>query len=155
LVGLGSGSLAWTQEEGAVFESIILFPSPFLPPALNTKRTDAYLGAVTTLMTDGDLDYALGTLAAFDRVAVFDHPAAHALIGELRRLGVETWAILGEDPGAGEGERSPFDSVTACAAFENAYDVIVALDGNTETLCRALGLPAAKLYCPDGRPRPS
>ena len=82
-------------------------------------------------------------------IVSIQHSLAHTLTGQLRKLQVEAWALLGRellDAGsAGAGQRL-IGPVTACAAFEHAYQRIIALDPQTSDLCRAVGIPADKLY---------
>jgi hypothetical protein len=62
-------------------------------------------------------------------------------MGALRKLQVETWAVLGL---ADDASRRA-EAVNACAAYEHAYHTIIVLDAETYCLCRALGLPVDKL----------
>ena len=89
---------------------------------------------------------AIATLAGYHRVVSVDGGISHTLMGPLRRLKVETWALLGfceQDQTAGA-------LVNASAAFEQAYTHIVVRDVEIASLCRAFGMPHAKMrYWPD------
>jgi glycosyltransferase involved in cell wall biosynthesis len=148
LVALGKGRLDWPvgAEGGDVFDRII--PVPIISPAMPLTSKDAYLGTPVGRLSVADLTDALGTLAGFDVIVSIQHGLAHTLTGQLRKLQVEAWALLGRqllDAGSAAGQRL-IGPVTACAAFEHAYQRIIALDPQTSDLCRAVGIPADKLY---------
>jgi hypothetical protein len=110
---------------------------------------DAYLGAPVGRLSVADLTDALGTLAGFDVIVSIQHSLAHTLTGQLRKLQVEAWTLLGRqllDVGATGDGRWLIGPVTACAAFEHAYQRIIALDPQTLDLCRSVGIPVDKLY---------
>ena len=110
---------------------------------------DAYLGTPVGRLSVADLTDALGTLAGFDVIVSIQHGLAHTLTGHLRKLQVEAWALLGRellDAGSAAAGQRLIGPVTACAAFEHAYQRIIALDPQTLDLCRAVGIPADKLY---------
>jgi hypothetical protein len=133
-------------EGGNVFDRII--PAPVISPATPLTSRDAYLGTPVGRLSVADLTDALGTLAGFDVIVSIQHGLAHTLTGQLRKLQVEAWALLGRqllDAGSAAGQRL-IGPVTACAAFEHAYQRIIALDPQTSDLCRAVGIPADKLY---------
>lgn len=158
LVALGNGRLDWPAgvEGGNVFDRII--PAPVISPATPLTPGDAYLGTPVGRLSVADLTDALGTLAGFDVIVSIQHGLAHTLTGHLRKLQVEAWALLGQELlGAGSaaaGQRLA-DPVTACAAFEHAYQRIIALDPQTLDLCRAVGIPADKLCRWDDAPAES
>ena len=82
-------------------------------------------------------------------IVSIQHGLAHTLTGHLRKLQVEAWALLGRellDAGSAAAGQRLIGPVTACAAFEHAYQRIIALDPQTTDLCRAVGIPADKLY---------
>jgi hypothetical protein len=149
LVALGNGRLDWPAavEGGKAFDRII--PVPLISPAPSTTPGDAYLGTPVGRLSVADLTDTLGTLAGFDVVVSIQHGLAHTLTGHLRKLQVEAWALLGRellDAGSAGAGHPLINPVTACAAFEHAYQRIIALDPQTTDLCRAVGIPAAKLY---------
>jgi hypothetical protein len=149
LVALGNGRLNWPAgvEGGNVFDRII--PAPVISPATPLTSKNAYLGTPVRHLSLADLTDALGTLAGFDAIVSIQHGLVHTLTGHLRKLQVEAWALLGRellDAGSAAAGQRLIDPVTACAAFEHAYQRIIALDPQTTDLCRAVGIPADKLY---------
>jgi hypothetical protein len=149
LVALGDGRLIWPAgaEGGHVFDRII--PVPMISPATPMTSGDAYLGTPVGRLSAADLTDALGTLAGFDMIVSIQHSLAHTLTGQLRKLQVEAWTLLGRqllDVGATGDGRWLIGPVTACAAFEHAYQRIIALDPQTLDLCRSVGIPVDKLY---------
>lgn len=142
LVGLGKAEMFWSEASHALFASIIPLP---LSLAISERTTeshdDAYLGTPIPHISASDRDAALGTLAAFDLVISVENTFAHTLVGRLRDLKVDTWALLGVADGIGQS----VEIVNACAAFEHAYQTIIVHDLKTLSLCRALGLPSEKL----------
>ena len=70
------------------------------------------------------------------------HTLGHTLTGWLRKLKVETWAVLGEALRHGAPAA---EAINACAAYEHAYHTVVVLDPRTLRLCLALGFPPDKL----------
>ena len=141
--------MAWGSMDVG-FASATLFHTPFLTPPRFFDKRDAYLGTPVIPLADGDADYALGTLAGFDRVTVVDQPAAFPMMASLRHLGVETWVVvIGDGLTSGTISRSLLDRVIACAAFEAALDTILAIGSEAADLCRAIGLPAAKIRVAD------
>jgi hypothetical protein len=66
---------------------------------------------------------------------------AHGLMGRLRDLRVETWALLG----IAQSVAQAAEVVNACAAFERAYKMVVVLNAKILRLCRGLGFPPEKL----------
>jgi glycosyltransferase involved in cell wall biosynthesis len=139
LVGLGTARMVWSEAANALFASIIPLPLSLATSEQTTESTDAYLGTPIPWMSASDRDAASGTLAAFDLVISVENNFAHTLVGQLRDLNIETWALLGVADG-----RSA-EIVNACAAFEHAYQIIIVRDPKTLRLCRALGLPSEKL----------
>ena len=139
LVGLGTAGMVWSEAAHALSASIIPLPLSLATSEQTTESPDAYLGTPIPRMSASDRDAASGTLAAFDLVISVENTFAHTLVGQLRDLNVETWALLGIADG-----RSA-EIVNACAAFEHAYQIIIVSDPKTLRLCRALGLPSEKL----------
>ena len=120
-----------------------------ISPATPMTSGDAYLGTPVGRLSVADLTDALGTLAGFDVIVSIQHSLAHTLTGQLRKLQVEAWTLLGRqllDVGATGDGRWLIGPVTACAAFEHAYQRIIALDPQTLDLCRSVGIPVDKLY---------
>lgn len=141
LIGLGTGELLWSDALCELFASIIPFPLSLTNPDRKTAGYDAYLGTPIPRLCGSDRDAVIGTLAPFDLVICVENLVAHTLVGQLRDLKVETWALLGIADGIGQSA----DTVNACAAFEHAYQIVIVLNAKMLRLCRALGLPAAKL----------
>ena len=143
-MGGWTGPQVWKAE--SVFDRII--PVPVISPATPLTSKDAYLGTPVRHLSLADLTDALGTLAGFDVIVSIQHGLAHTLTGHLRKLQVEAWALLGRellDAGSAAAGQRLIGPVTACAAFEHAYQRIIALDPQTLDLCRAVGIPADKL----------
>lgn len=130
--------LALSPEQAEPFSQIVTLP---LPALLSRARTHAYQGTRMPRFEQSDMDDAVATLAGYHRVISVDGGISHTLMGALRRLKVETWALLGfceQDQAAGE-------LVNASAAFEQAYTHIVVRDAEILRLCRAFGMPHAKM----------
>ena len=141
LAGLGSGPLSWSDDSHKLFASIIPLPLSLATPEPAMTSRDAYLGTPIPRTTGSDCELAVDTLAGFDIVISVENNFAHGLMGRLRDLRVETWALLGTAESVGRAA----EVVNACAAFEHAYQMIVVLNAKTLRLCRALGLPPEKL----------
>jgi hypothetical protein len=148
LVAIGAGRMAWGPTD-AEFASATLFYTPFLTPPRSFDRRDAYLSTPVIPLADGDADYALGTLAGFDRVTVVDQPATFPIMTSLRRLGVETSAVIADGLNSGNTPDPLLGRVTACAAFEAALDTIFVIGSTAADLCRAIGIPVAKIQIID------
>ncbi|WP_089174230.1 glycosyltransferase [Bosea sp. AS-1] len=135
--------LALPPEHTGPFSQIMTLP---LPALLSRSRTHAYQGTRMPRFEQLDMNDAIATLAGYHRVVSVDGGISHTLMGPLRRLKVETWALLGfceQDQTAGA-------LVNASAAFEQAYTHIVVRDVEIASLCRAFGMPHAKMrYWPD------
>ncbi|TCR66575.1 glycosyltransferase family A protein [Bosea sp. BK604] len=123
----------------ADFDEIVALPLDSLCGTEASKR-QSYLGTSLPLLDWRDRQAALATLAAYSRVVSVGSHVLHLIAGALRQLKVETWAVL-----VRPDEQSAVDSVTACSAFEQAYDAIVPDTEELLHLCRALGIPARKL----------
>jgi len=141
LAGLGSGPLAWSDDLHKLFVSIIPLPLWVTTPKPAMTSRDAYLGTPISHIIGSDCDAAVDTLAGFDTVISVENNFANGLMGRLRDLRVETWALLGIAQSAGQATKV----VNACAAFEQAYQTIVVLNAKTLRLCRGLGFPPEKL----------
>ena len=138
LIAIGDGRLTWSQEHQDIFESIIPFQVTLLRLARAASARDAYLGTPVPSLDPELVADAVGTLAGFDITVCIQHGLAHGLMG---RLEVETWAVVG----LGDEALAPADVINACAAYEHAYQTVIALDPGTYRLCLALGIPAEKL----------
>lgn len=123
----------------AVFDEIVALPLDSLC-GTDAPARQSYLGTSLPLLDWRDRQSALATLAAYSRVVSVGSPVLHLIAGALRQLKVETWAILMRPD-----EHSAVDAVTACSAFEQAYDAIFPDTEELLHLCRALGIPARKL----------
>jgi hypothetical protein len=141
LIAMGTGQFACSPEHHAIFATVIPCPVPLAMAARPITARDAYLGTPVPCLDPREGADAVGTLAAFDVVVAVQHGLAHTLMGRLRKLQVETWAVLG----LVDDTASPADAVNACAAYEHAYQTVIILDAATHRLCRALGLPPEKL----------
>ena len=141
LVGLGRGALSWPGVSHELFASIVPFPLSLATTPPTTTSRDAYLGTPIPRLTGSDWDAAVGTLAGFDLVVSVENTFAHRLMGQLRDMKVETWALIGMIDAIGQS----VEIVNACAAFEHAYQKIVVLNAKILRLCCALGFPAEKL----------
>jgi hypothetical protein len=141
LVGLGWGTLSWPEDSEDLFRSIVPLPLSLTTPERATTWCDAYLGTPIPRIVGNDYAIALGTLAGFDLVISAENTAAHALMGRLQDLKIETWALLG----MADAVAQTAEVVNACAAFESAYRTIVVLNVDALRLCRALGFPPEKL----------
>lgn len=125
------------------FSQIIALP---LPELLSRTWTRSYQGTPMPCFDHLDTDDAISTLAGYHRVVSVDGGVTHTLMGALRRLKVETWALLGY----GERHQATSQTVNACAAFEQAYTHIVVGNAELLRLCRAFGMPSTKMrYWPD------
>ena len=141
LIGLGWGTLFWPGDAQDLFASIIPFPLSLTTSERAAIARDAYLGTPIARIAGDDCATAVGTMAGFDLVISAENTAAHALMGRLRDLKVETWALLG----IADVNTQTAETVNACAAFEYAYQTIIVLNIDALRLCRALGLPPEKL----------
>jgi hypothetical protein len=141
LVGLGRGALSWPDVSHELFASIVPFPLSLATTPATTTSRDAYLGTPIPRLTGSDWNAAVGTLAGFDLVVSVENTFAHRLMGQLRYMQVETWALFGMTGAIGQS----VEIVNACAAFEHAYQKIVVLNAKILRLCRALGFPPEKL----------
>jgi glycosyltransferase involved in cell wall biosynthesis len=119
------------------FSQIITLPLPHL---LSAIKQDSYQGGPITRLEPSHMKDAIGALAAYHRVISLDGGFAHCLMGSLRRLHVETWALLDCDD-----DDTTSIVINACAAFEQAYDAIIVPNQKTLSLCRAFGIPETKL----------
>jgi hypothetical protein len=142
LAAFGGAALCWPAPAHELFDSVIPVPLSWADPAPVTVSCQAYLGTPLPRISNGDLATVVGTLAGFDLVITVENSVAHAAAGRLRDLQVETWALLG----TGAANAAAAEIVNACAAFEYAYQRVLVLDAHTSSLCRALGLPAEKLW---------
>lgn len=122
-----------------IFREIVSLPLASLCGAGATTR-QSYLGTSLPRLDWRDGQAALATLAPYSRVVSVGSCVLHQIAGALRRLKVETWALL-----APQESRSPLDAVTACSAFEQAYDAIILDSEEMLHLCRALGIPSRRL----------
>ncbi len=126
-----------------IFREVVLLPLESLcGPGTSTPQS--YLGTSLPVLDGRDRQYALATLAAYSRVVSVGSCVLHLVAGALRRLKVETWALL-----VPQENQSALDAITACSAFEQAYDAILPDTEEMLHLCRALGVPARKLRLPD------
>jgi glycosyltransferase involved in cell wall biosynthesis len=121
------------------FAELVSLPLASLCSSVAAVRQD-YLGASLPLLDWRDRQAALATLAAYSLVVSVESSVLHLVAGALRQLKVETWAFL-----AAHDARSAGDLVTACAAFEQAYDAIFPETQQMLQLCRGLGIPPRKL----------
>lgn len=121
-----------------VFAEIVSLPLDSLCDARASERQN-YLGTSLPLLDWRDRQAALATLATYSRVVSVGSAVLHLIAGALRRLQVETWAVLAPD------RSSAANVITACSAFEQAYDAIFAETEEMLHLCRALGIPPRKL----------
>ncbi|WP_248313450.1 glycosyltransferase family A protein [Bosea sp. F3-2] len=138
LVTFGA-QLSSAAETLETFREIVSLPLDSLCGAgARTRRS--YLGTSLPLLEGRDGQSALATLAAYSRVVSVGSPVLHQIAGALRRLKVETWALL-----VPQENQSALDMVTACSAFEQAYDAILLGTEEMLHLCRAFGIPARKL----------
>src|SRR5262249_22469937 len=112
LIALGDGRLSWLEEYQDIFSNIIGFQAPVLRPARAALAREAYLGTSLPALEPELVADAVGTLAGFDLGVCVQHCLAHSLMGSLRDLDVETWAVLG----LADEARSPAEIVNACAA---------------------------------------
>lgn len=142
LVTLGR-ELALAPGRAKCFSQIIALP---LPELLSRARTRTYQGTPMPCFDQLDMDDAISTLAGYHRAVSVDGGVSHTLMGALRRLKVETWALLGY----GERDQAASQVVNACAAFEQAYTHIAVRNAEILHLCRAFGMPNTKMrYWPD------
>lgn len=123
----------------AAFDEIVTLPLDSLSGAGAAAR-QSYLGTSLPLLDWRDRQAALATLAGYSRVVSVGSPVLHLIAGALRQLKVETWAVLAE-----QESHSAVDMVTACSAFDQAYDAIFPGSEEILHLCRALGIPSRKL----------
>jgi len=141
LVGLGWGTLFWPGDAQDLFTSIIPFPPSLTTSERAATGRDAYLGTPIARMGGEDCAAAVGTMAGFDLVISAENTVAHRLMGRLRDLKIETWALLG----IADVTTQTAEAINACAAFEYAYQTIIVFNTDALRLCRALGLPPEKL----------
>lgn len=137
LVTLGK-ELALHRDHARCFSQIIVLP---LPELLTRAQARAYQGMLMPCFDQSDMNDAVSTLAGYHRAVSVDGGVSHTLMGALRRLKVETWALLGyceQDQGASQ-------AVNVCAAFEQAYTTIVVSNAEILRLCRAFGMPHTKM----------
>uniref|UniRef100_A0A9E7ZTR3 Glycosyltransferase n=1 Tax=Bosea sp. NBC_00436 TaxID=2969620 RepID=A0A9E7ZTR3_9HYPH len=135
--------LALPAEHARCFSQVMTLP---LPALLSRARTQAYQGTRMPCFEQSDMDDAIATLAGYHRAVSVDGGISHTLMGALHRLKVETWALLGFC----EQDQTTGELVNASAAFEQAYSHIVVKDAGIASLCRAFGMPHAKMrYWPD------
>jgi len=129
------------------FREIVSLPLDSLcGSGVSTRQS--YLGTSLPLLDWRDRQSALATLAAYSRVVSVGSSVLHLIAGALRQLKVETWALL-----APPENGSALDAITACSAFEQAYDAIFLDTEEMLHLCRALGMPPRKLRLwPDAAP---
>lgn len=121
----------------SVFSQIIVMPLPHL---LSGVKSDTYQAGSIWRLEPTHMNDAVGALAAYDLVVSMDGGLAHSLMGSLKRLKVETWALLGRGTGAVESEE-----INSCSAFEQAYNAIIVPDCDAAHLCRAFGIPDTRL----------
>ena len=121
------------------FAELVSLPLASVSSRVEPVRQD-YLGASLPLLAWRDKQAALATLAAYSLVVSVEGSVVHLVAGALRQLKVNTWAFLAEHQA-----RSTGDLVTACAAFEQAYDAIFPETRQMLQLCRGLGIPSGKL----------
>jgi glycosyltransferase involved in cell wall biosynthesis len=122
------------------FAEIVSLPLDSLCGGVAAPVRQDYLGASLPLLDGRDRQAALATLAAYSLVVSTESSVLHLIAGALRRLKVETWAFLAAHQGQSAG-----DVVTACAAFEQAYDAIFLETREMLHLCRGLGIPPRRL----------
>ncbi|MEP9375078.1 glycosyltransferase family A protein [Aquabacter sp. CN5-332] len=135
--------LALPPDHAKCFSQIIALP---LPTLLSRAQTRSYEGTRMPCFQPRDTLDAVSTLAGYHRAVSVDGGASHTLMGALRRLKVETWALLGFC----EQDQAASQVVNACAAFEQAYTHIVVKDAGILPLSRAFGMPQAKMrHWPD------
>lgn len=135
--------LALAPEQAGCFAQIIVSP---LPELLSRARARSYQGTRMPCFDASDMNDAAATLAGYHRAVSVDGGVSHTVMGALRRLKVETWALLGYC----EQDRATSQAVNACSAFEQAYTNIVVGNAENLRLCRAFGMPHAKMrYWPD------
>ncbi|MHC1551230.1 glycosyltransferase family 2 protein [Phyllobacterium sp. K27] len=121
----------------SVFSQIIVMPLPHL---LSGVKSDTYQAGSIARLEPVHMNDAVGALATYDLVVSMDGGLAHSLMGSLKRLKVETWALLGRGTGAVESEE-----INSCSAFEQAYNAIIVPDSVAAHLCRAFGIPDTRL----------
>lgn len=131
--------LSGRAEDLDVFAEIVSLPLDSLCGAGPLER-QSYLGTSLPQLDGRDRQAAVATLAAYPRVVSAGSSVLHLIAGALRRLKVETWAFLAADEG-----QSAADVVTACTAFEQAYDAIFLETTGMLHLCRGLGIPPRRL----------
>lgn len=134
-----AGKFAGQTRDLDVFAEIVSLPLTSLRGSAETTRQN-YLGTSLPQLDWRDRQAAIATLAAYSLVVSAESSVLHLIAGALRRLKVETWAFLGTHE-----TRSDSDTVTACAAFEQAYDAILTQTREMLHLCRGLGIPPRKL----------
>jgi glycosyltransferase involved in cell wall biosynthesis len=123
------------------FAEIVSLPLRILRGGGEPFMRQAYLGTSLPLLDGWSRQAAIGTLAAYPLVISVQSALLHLIVGALRRLKVESWAFLAESQ-----DRSRRETVTACAAFEQAYDAIYVETREMLHLCRALGIPPRRLH---------
>lgn len=121
----------------SMFAQIIAMPLPHLMSGI---KSDTYQAGTVWRLDPTHMNDAVGALATYDLVVSMDGGLAHSLMGSLKRLKVETWALLGSGAGAVESEE-----INSCSAFEQAYNAIIVPDSVAAHLCRAFGIPDTRL----------
>lgn len=109
------------------FSQIIILP---LPELLTRIQARSYQGAQMPCFDPSGTNAVVSTLAGYHRAVSVDGGASHTLMGALRRLKVETWALLGYC----EQDQEASQAVNACAAFEQAYSSIVVSNAENPAL---------------------
>ncbi|HEV7260402.1 MAG TPA: glycosyltransferase [Bosea sp. (in: a-proteobacteria)] len=132
--------LALAPEHARCFSQIVVLP---LPQLLSRVWARSYQGTKMPCFDPPDMNDAVATLAGYHRAVSVDGGVSHTVMGALRRLKVETWALLGYC----ESDQAASEAVNACSAFEQAYASIVVGNAETLRLCRAFGMPDAKMRC--------
>lgn len=130
--------LALPPDHASCFSQIIILP---LPELLTRTQARSYQGTRMPCFGPWGTNAVVSALAGYHRVVSVDGGASHTLMGALRRLKVETWALLGYC----EQDQEASQAVNACAAFEQAYSSIVVSNAEILRLCRAFGMPHAKM----------
>jgi glycosyltransferase involved in cell wall biosynthesis len=130
--------LALPPDHASCFSQIIVLP---LPELLSRAGARSYQGTRMTCFDQSDMSDVVATLAGYHRAVSVDGGVSHTVMGALRRLKVEIWALLGYC----EQDQETSQAVNACAAFEQAYASIIVSNAEILRLCRAFGLPHTKM----------
>lgn len=131
-------SLALSTLDARCFSTIVAASLPLL---MSGAKARTYQGTQIPCFDPKYVNDAVSTLAGYRLAVSVDGGVSHTLMGALRRLNVETWALLGYT----EVDKPTSDVVNACVAFEQAYSHIVIGNSETLSLCRAFGMPHTKV----------